>query len=79
MDLISHSQLTTPLRAYRPVLRIYDPIGSEIGPEANSQLIRIVCVLTGHGLKDPDRAIASVEKPKVLEPKIDLILKEIGL
>jgi len=41
--------------------------------------IRIVCVLTGHGLKDPDRAIASVDKPVVLEPKADLILKEMGL
>ena len=40
---------------------------------------RIVCVLTGHGLKDPDRAIASVEKPKVLKPKIDLVLKEMKL
>jgi threonine synthase len=40
---------------------------------------RIVCVLTGHGLKDPDRAIASVEKPVVLEPKMESILKEIGL
>ena len=41
--------------------------------------IRIVCVLTGHGLKDPDRAIASVEKPVVLEPDLDSIIKEIGL
>jgi threonine synthase len=41
--------------------------------------IRIVCVLTGHGLKDPDRAIASIDKPKVLEPEIDIILKEIGI
>ena len=41
--------------------------------------VKIVCVLTGHGLKDPDRAIASVEKPKVLKPNIDLILKEIGI
>jgi len=41
--------------------------------------IRIVCVLTGHGLKDPDRAIASVDKPVILEPKVDLILKEMGL
>ena len=41
--------------------------------------IKIVCVLTGHGLKDPDRAIASIDKPKVLEPKIELILKELGL
>jgi threonine synthase len=40
---------------------------------------RIVCVLTGHGLKDPDRAIASIEKPKVLEAKLDLVVKEIGL
>jgi threonine synthase len=40
---------------------------------------RIVCVLTGHGLKDPDRAIASIDKPVVLEPKMDMILKELGL
>jgi len=41
--------------------------------------IRIVCVLTGHGLKDPDRAIACVEKPKVIEPKLDAVLKEMKL
>jgi len=46
---------------------------------ANPQTVKIVCVLTGHGLKDPDRVIASVDKPKVLEPKIDLVLREIGL
>lgn len=40
---------------------------------------RIVCVLTGHGLKDPDRAIASMPAPKSLEPKLELVLKEIGL
>ena len=40
---------------------------------------KIVCILTGHGLKDPDRAIASVEKPVVVEAKTDLILKEMGL
>jgi len=40
---------------------------------------RIVCILTGHGLKDPDRAIASVKRPKILKPDIKLILKEIGL
>jgi threonine synthase len=51
----------------------------QTGKQANRQTIRIVCVLTGHGLKDPDRAIASVDKPKVLEPKIDLILNEIGI
>jgi len=40
---------------------------------------KIVCVLTGHGLKDPDRAISSIEKPKVLDAKLDIVLKEIGL
>jgi threonine synthase len=39
---------------------------------------KIVCVLTGHGLKDPDRAIASVKRPKTLKPDLKLILKEIG-
>ena len=38
----------------------------------------IVCILTGHGLKDPDRAIASVEKPKVVEADLKAVLKEIG-
>ncbi|MGE5279378.1 MAG: threonine synthase [Deltaproteobacteria bacterium] len=40
---------------------------------------RIVCILTGHGLKDPDRAIACVAKPKVLPAKLKTILKQIGL
>ena len=38
-----------------------------------------VCVLTGHGLKDPDRAIRSVKKPVVVEAEIDKILKIIGM
>jgi threonine synthase len=45
----------------------------------NAQRMRIVCVLTGHGLKDPDRAISSVEKPRSVEPKLEAILGEIGL
>ncbi len=39
---------------------------------------RAVCIVTGHGLKDPDRAIASVEKPAVLENDLGAVLKEIG-
>jgi threonine synthase len=39
---------------------------------------RVVCVLTGHGLKDPERAIASIKRPKTLRPDLKLILKEIG-
>ncbi len=39
---------------------------------------KIVCILTGHGLKDPEIAIKSVKKPRLLKPDIKTILKEIG-
>ncbi len=37
----------------------------------------VVCVLTGHGLKDPDRALASVKKFKTVPAKFEIILKAI--
>ena len=39
---------------------------------------RMVCVLTGHGLKDPDRAIGSVKKPVEVKADLKTILKIIG-
>jgi threonine synthase len=48
-------------------------------PASSTRPMRIVCVLTGHGLKDPDRAISTISKPVVVEPKMEIILKEIGL
>lgn len=39
----------------------------------------VVCILTGHGLKDPDRAIKSITPPKTVEPKLEKIIKIIGL
>jgi threonine synthase len=38
---------------------------------------RIVCVLTGHGLKDPDRAMKAVKEPSVVAAKIGPVLDEI--
>ena len=38
---------------------------------------KIVCILTGHGLKDPDRAIKSVRKPKIVKANLKAILREI--
>ncbi|MCM8780178.1 MAG: threonine synthase [Candidatus Omnitrophica bacterium] len=40
--------------------------------------VKIVCILTGHGLKDPDRAIASIKKPKVVAANTKAVMKEIG-
>ncbi len=34
----------------------------------------VVCVLTGHGLKDPDLAISQITVPVVVEPTIDAVL-----
>lgn len=40
--------------------------------------VRIVCILTGHGLKDPDRAIKCVKEPRAVKPNLKAVLKEIG-
>ena len=42
------------------------------------QPAKIVCILTGHGLKDPDRVIKAVKKPKIVKVDAKAILKEIG-
>lgn len=39
----------------------------------------IVCLLTGHGLKDPDRAIECLEHPVVVDAKFEDVAKEAGL
>lgn len=39
---------------------------------------KVVCTLTGHGLKDPDIAIKNLVKPTVLDADLKIILKHIG-
>jgi len=41
--------------------------------------LRVVCILTGHGLKDPDSAIAAAEEPTTIEGQEEAILERIGL
>ncbi len=40
---------------------------------------RVVCTLTGHGLKDPDRAVSMCSKPVVVKPELGEILKVLNL
>ena len=40
---------------------------------------RIVCILTGHGLKDPERAIQVIEKPSTISPTIRALEKALSL
>ena len=46
--------------------------------QVTSHKKKIVCILTGHGLKDPDRAIKSVHEPKIIKPQLKAVLSEIG-
>ncbi|MBV9412276.1 MAG: threonine synthase [Acidimicrobiia bacterium] len=39
----------------------------------------VVCVLTGHGLKDPDRAIAQIAVPAAVDAEYGAIRAELGL
>jgi threonine synthase len=39
----------------------------------------VVCVLTGHGLKDPDVAIGQIAVPTVVEAEIDAVRAELDL
>jgi threonine synthase len=40
---------------------------------------RVVCVLTGHGLKDPDTAVKRSPKPASVEAARDLVLRAMGI
>jgi threonine synthase len=40
---------------------------------------RVVCVLTGHGLKDPDLAISQVRVPDTASPTLEAVLDALGL
>ncbi|MCB4755904.1 MAG: threonine synthase [Elusimicrobia bacterium] len=39
----------------------------------------VVCIITGHGLKDPDCAMAIMPKPKSIKPDVNDILRELNL
>ena len=52
----------------------YFPPNAPSSPEKD-----IVCVLTGHGLKDPERAIKCLEHPVVVDANLEDVVREAGL
>ena len=44
-----------------------------------SRPLTVVCILTGHGLKDPERAIKSIRLGRPLPPSLSAIGKAVGL
>ncbi len=41
--------------------------------------LRLVAILTGHGLKDPDSALKAAEEPVTIEADEDIVLETIGI
>ena len=41
--------------------------------------LRLVCILTGHGLKDPDSAIKAAEEPVTVDAEEDAVLQAMQL
>jgi threonine synthase len=39
----------------------------------------VVCVVTGHGLKDPDIAISQISVPTPVDADLGAVLVELGL
>jgi len=39
----------------------------------------VVCTVTGHGLKDPNRAIAQIEARPAVDATVDAVMEELGL
>lgn len=54
--------------------RYFEPMAKKLGRPPV-----VVCVLTGHGLKDPDRALLSVKKIKAIPAKLGVVLKAVRL
>ena len=48
----------------------------KVGAPAGS---RVVCVLTGHGLKDPDVAIGQIAVPKAVPAELSAVMEELAL
>lgn len=48
-------------------------------PDFARSTATVVCVLTGHGLKDPDRALAVTPRPTPIPASVEVLLKELGL
>ncbi len=47
--------------------------------ENKSKFVKIACILTGHGLKDPDVAIKSINAPVSMDADVKKIVERVGL
>ncbi|MBU1906171.1 MAG: threonine synthase [Candidatus Omnitrophica bacterium] len=60
------------------LLKLHKQKYFSLKPKTQNLKPKIVCILTGHGLKDPDRAIKTIKEPKAVKANLKAVLKEIG-
>ena len=54
-------------------------VGRRVDEDRGARRFEVVCVLTGHGLKDPDLAIGQISVPSVVDLDLNAILAELSL
>jgi threonine synthase len=52
---------------------------ARLAKQRKGRPLSVVCILTGHGLKDPERAIKSIRLPKPVAPTIKAVGRAIGI
>jgi threonine synthase len=53
--------------------------GKALSDRTPDNPLRIVCILTGHGLKDPERAIKCAEQPEKIAARIEAVATRLKL
>lgn len=88
IDMVGDDEI---LEAYKMVARLEGIFCEPASAASMAGLIKLsrrgtfkkgdtaVCVLTGHGLKDPDRAMAISKEPVKVDADIEAVIQEIGL
>jgi threonine synthase len=88
IDWVTDDEILAAYKALAALEGIYCEPASAAGPAGlkkfvaqNPALARseetAVCILTGHGLKDPDRALAEMPRPRSVKPTVDALMKEL--
>ncbi len=88
IDMVSDEEI---LKAYKYLAQLEGVFGEPASAASVAGLIkmaerevikagdRVVCTITGHGLKDPDSAIGISPKPTSIAARMDEVLKAMGL
>jgi threonine synthase len=88
IDMVTDEEI---LKAYRYLAQLEGVFGEPASAASVAGLIkmaqrdviragdRVVCTITGHGLKDPDSAIGISPKPVSIAPRLDAVLKVMEL